>query len=51
VNEASDRRYEPDTSPFGPRARPPLLNRTLPVSTHLAGYPKRDAKSDVIAGV
>jgi sulfate permease, SulP family len=51
VNEASDRRYETDTSPFGPRARLPLLDRTFPVWTHLAGYPKRDARFDVIAGV
>ena len=38
-------------SPFRPRKQPPLLARTFPVSTSMPGYPKRNGRHDVIAGV
>jgi sulfate permease, SulP family len=42
--------YDPDTSPFKSRAERPLLRRTFPVSEQIAGYPKRSARRDVVAG-
>jgi len=44
-------RYNPDISPFKPRQRPSVSARTFPVSTELAGYPKRSGKRDAIAGI
>jgi sulfate permease, SulP family len=45
------RRYEPDVSPFQARQQAPFVRRTFPVSANLAGYPKRNARHDVIAGL
>jgi SulP family sulfate permease len=44
-------RYDPDVSPFQPRARRPLAQRTFPVMTSLSGYAKRSARRDLLAGV
>ena len=38
-------------APFRPREKAPLVARTFPVSTSLAGYPKRNGRHDLIAGV
>ena len=43
--------YDAGASPFKPKERAPLLARTIPVSTQLAGYPTRSARRDVIAGI
>ena len=45
------RHYDEGASPFRPKERPPLLARTIPVSTELTGYPRRNARYDLIAGV
>jgi high affinity sulfate transporter 1 len=51
MSASGDYNYDPDVSPFKPRRRPPLLARTFPVSTQLAGYRRRSARSDVVAGI
>lgn len=43
--------YPAESSPFKPRHRPTLVERTFPVSAQLGGYPKRNARHDLIAGV
>jgi sulfate permease, SulP family len=43
--------YEPDASPFTPRAQRPLLQQTFPVSTQTKGYAKRSGRRDLVAGV
>jgi sulfate permease, SulP family len=50
-DDHAGRRYEPDVSPFEARQRAPFVRRTFPVSANLAGYPKRNARRDVIAGL
>jgi high affinity sulfate transporter 1 len=51
TNEQDPGRYDPEVSPFKPRQRPSISARTFPVSTELAGYPRRNGRRDVIAGI
>jgi high affinity sulfate transporter 1 len=44
-------RYDPEVSPFKPRQRPPIVARTFPVSTGLAGYPGHKGRRDAVAGI
>ena len=45
------RHYDEGASPFKPKERAPLLARTIPVPTRLAGYPERDGRHDLVAGI
>jgi len=40
-----------EVSPFRPRAEQPLLQRTFPVTAHVAHYQRRSLKRDAVAGV
>ena len=43
--------YEDDASPFQQPARPPLLQRLVPVTEHVRGYRGGTLRRDLIAGV
>jgi high affinity sulfate transporter 1 len=49
--EQDANRYDPEVSPFKPRQRPSVSARTFPVSTELAGYPRRSGRRDAVAGI
>ncbi len=51
VGYDSGERYDPEVSPFKPRRRPSITARTFPVTAELPGYPRRNGRQDIIAGV
>jgi SulP family sulfate permease len=47
----ADARYEDDTSPFQQPARPPLLQRLVPVIEHVPRYRGGTLRQDLLAGL
>lgn len=44
-------RYEDDASPFQQPARPPLLQRLVPITEHVRSYRAGTLRRDLLAGV
>ena len=44
-------RYEDDASPFQQPARPPLLQRLVPITEHVRSYHAGTLRRDLLAGV